>query len=323
LEDIMEMDRRHFLRLGGKAALGGGVLGGEMLKEAPPSGVECRLAGRTGHYRSVVTLGGITLMNEEQSVADRLVDDALGGGVNALDVAPSYGDAEVKMGRALEGKRELFFLGVKTGKRDRAGAEQDLRNSLARLGTDRVDCWSLHGLDTPEELEQVFAPGGAMEALEAAKKEGQARFLGITGHRLDTLHAALERFDFDVVMFPYNFILDYYGYGARLVDEAFRRGCGILAIKPIAQRAWAPGETRTAPKCWYKPFSTNHEIGLMVRWLLGTRITSMVPSGDVALFRRALQAAQEAQPITQTELAELSKRAGEVKPLFDVSHGIT
>ena len=297
--------------------MGGAMLGKSIINEPPPAGLECRLAGRTGHYRSVVTLGGITVMSEEQEVADKVVDEALAAGVNALDVAPSYGDAEVKMGEALRGKRDLFFLGVKTGKRDRAGAEEELRNSLARLQTERFDCWSLHGLDKPEELEQVFAPGGAMEALQAAKKQGQVRFLGVTGHRLDTLHAALERFDFDLVMFPYNFILDFYGYGAGMVDEAFRRGCGILAIKPIAQCAWGAGETRTAPKCWYKPFSTNHEISLMVRWLLGTRITSLVPSGDVTLFRRALKAAQHPLPVTQAELAELGKKAAEVRPLWE------
>jgi predicted aldo/keto reductase-like oxidoreductase len=317
-DDASDMNRRHFLRLGGAAALAGGMLGRLLPDEPPPTGLECRLAGRTGHYRSVVTLGGIVVMNEDQAVADQVVADALGAGVNAIDVAPSYGDAELKLGHALQGKRDLFFLGVKTGQRDRAGAEEDLRNSLQRLQTDRADSWSLHGLDKPEELEQVFAPGGAMEAFEEAKKQGQVRFLGITGHRPDTLHAALERYDFDLVMFPYNFLLDHYGYGAALLDEAFRRGCGILAIKPIAQRAWEPGETRTAPKCWYKPFSTNHEISLMIRWLLGTRITSLVPSGDVTLFRRALQAAEHPQPVTQAELAELQKKAAEVKPLFDV-----
>ena len=317
-DDEKDIGRRQFLRLGSVAALSGSALGSFFQEGPPPSGLDCRLMGRTGHYRSCVTLGGITVMNEEQEVVDRLVEDAIGAGVNAVDVAPSYGDAETKLGKALQGKRDLLFLGAKTGKRDEAGAWAELQNSLQRLQTDRLDSWSLHGLDKPEELDQVLAPGGAMEALKRAKEEGLTRFLGITGHRPDTLLEALRRFDFDIVMFPYNFILNRAGYGALLLDEAFKRGCGILAIKPFAHRKWEEGEQRTAPKCWYKPYTTNHEMSLMIRWVLGTRVTSIIPSGDVTLFRRALRLAQGYQPLTTAELAELEKKAAEVKPLFAV-----
>ena len=317
VDDEKDMDRRQFLRLGSIAAVGGSVLGAFFKDEALAAGLDCRLMGRTGHYRSCVTLGGITVMNEEQSVADQVVDDALAAGVNAVDVAPSYGDAELKLGHAIQGKRELLFVGCKTGKRDKAGAWEELHNSLQRLQTDRVDSWSLHGLDKPEELEQVFAPGGAMEAFKEAKEQGLTRFLGITGHRPDTLMEGLNRYDFDTVMFPYNYLLAQTGYARTLLEEAFKRGCGLLAIKPIAQRAWEPDETRTSPKCWYKPFSTHHEISLMVRWVLSTRVTTIIPSGDVTLFRRALKAAQHYQPLTAAELAELAKKATEFKPLFE------
>lgn len=312
------MDRRDFLRLGGAAVLGAGLLGALPVGETRAAGLEYRLEKRTGFRRSVITLGGIVVMNEEQSVADEVVDEALEAGVNAVDVAPSYGDAEIKLGNALRGKRDLVFLGGKTGKRDKAGAWEELRNSLERLQTDRLDLYQFHGLDKPEELEQVLGPGGAMEAFQEAKAQGLIRFIGITGHRPDTLLEALRRYDFDTVMFPYNFILDYHGYGRELLAEAGKRGCGVLAIKPIAQRRWEEGETRTAPKCWYKPFSTNREISLMVHWLLGTSVTSLIPSGDVRLFRRALSAAQHYQPLTAAELAELEKKAAEVKPLFEV-----
>ena len=259
-------------------------------------------------------------MNEDQDVADEVVDFALDAGVNAFDVAPSYGDAEIKLGNALKDKRHLVFLGCKTGKRDHAGAAEELQNSLKRLQTDHFDLYQFHGLDRPEELEQVLGPGGAMEVAQQAKTDGVTRHIGITGHRPDTLLEALNRFDFDYVMFPYNYILDHYGYGAKLLEEAFKRGCGILAIKPIAQRKWEEGETRTAPKCWYKPFSTNHEISLMVRWALTTRVTSIIPSGDVTLFKRAVKAAQHNQPLTTAELAELEKKAVELKPLFEMPH---
>ncbi len=311
------MNRRDFLRLGGAAALGAGLLGPFAEGEALAAGLEYRQDRRTGFRRSVITLGGIVVMNEEQSVADEVVDQVLEAGVNAVDVAPTYGDAEIKLGNALRGKRDLVFLGGKTGKRDKAGAAEELRNSLERLQTDHLDLYQFHSLDKPEELDQVLGPGGAMDAFEEAKAEGLIRFVGITGHRTDTLLEALRRYDFDTVMLPYNFILDHYGYGRVVVEEALKRGCGVLAIKPIAQRRWEEGETRTAPKCWYKPFSTNHEISLMVRWLLGTPVTSLIPSGDVRLFRRALRAAEHYQPLTAAELAELEKKAEGVKPLFD------
>lgn len=315
------MDLRDFLRMGGLVALGKGLLSSFMGEETRPGGLDYRLLGRTGHYRSCVTLGGITVMNEEQSVADRVLEEALEGGVNAVDVAPSYGDAELKLGNAMRGHRDLLFVGCKTGKRDRAGAWEELQASLGRLQTDRVDLYQLHGLDKPEELEQVFAPGGAMEALEEARRQGLTRFLGITGHRPDTLLAALDRFDFDTIMLPYNYILDRAGYGGPLIREAFLRGCGILAIKPVAQRAWEPGETRTSPKCWYRPFRTHHEISLMVRWVLGTRVTSLIPSGDVGVFKRALMAARHYQPLTTAELAELDRLTADLKPLFETPAG--
>ncbi len=311
------MDRRQFLRLGGAAALAGSALSSFAQEEPPPLGLDCRLLGRTGHHRSCVTLGGITVMNEEQAVADKVVDEALAGGVNAVDVAPSYGDAEIKLGHALRGKRDLVFLGCKTGQRDAVGSAEELRHSLQRLQTDRLDLYQLHGLDKPEELDQVFAPGGAMETFLHAKEQGLTRFLGLTGHRPDTLLAALDRYDFDTVMFPYNFILDRTGYARKLVQEASQRGCGLLAIKPLAQRAWEPGEDRIAPKCWYKPFSTHHDISLMVRWVLSTRITSLIPSGDVTLFQRTLKAAQHYQPLSAAELAELDKKTADLKPLFE------
>jgi predicted aldo/keto reductase-like oxidoreductase len=310
-----DMNRRHFLKIGGIAALGASLLR-SYADEGSPGGLECRPLGRTGHYRSVVTLGGIVVMNEDQAEADRLVGEALDAGVNGVDVAPTYGDAELKLGHALRGKRDQVFLACKTTKRDRAGAAEELRKSLQRLETDYFDLYQLHGLDKPEELEQVLGPGGALEAFQEAKEAGLIRFLGITGHRPETLLAAIRRFDFATVMFPYNFILAHYGYGQELLAEARRRNLGVLAIKPIAMRAWEPGEIRTAPKCWYKPFSTHHEISLAVRWALAQPITTVVPSGDMTLFRRALKAAQHLSPLRPEEIAELQGKAEQLKPLF-------
>ncbi|HEY3398806.1 MAG TPA: aldo/keto reductase [Armatimonadota bacterium] len=310
------MDRRDFFKTGSLAALGGTFLGNLGGHETAP-GLEARMLGHTGHYRSVVTLGGIVVMNEDQDAVDRLVDDAIDAGVNGVDVAPSYGDAELKLGHALRGKRDLVFLGCKTGLRDKAGAAAELRRSLERLETDRFDLYQFHGLDKPEELEQVLGPDGALEAVLEAKAEGLVRFIGLTGHRPDTLMTALQRFEFDTVMFPYNFILNHHGYGEDLLQDAWARGVGILAIKPIAARRWEEGEARPQPKCWYKPFATNHEISLAVRWVLGQRVSTIIPSGDMTLFRRALKAAQHNSPLLDAERLELERKAAEFAPLFD------
>jgi len=309
------MNRRLFLKIGSIAALGGSLLR-SYADDGPTRGLECRPLGRTGHYRSVVTLGGIVVMNEDQAEADRLVGEALDAGVNGVDVAPTYGDAELKLGHALRGKREQVFLACKTTKRDRVGAAEELRRSLQRLETDYLDLYQLHGLDKPEELEQVLGPGGALEAFQEAKEAGLIRFFGITGHRPETLLDAIRRFDFATVMFPYNFILAHYGYGQELLAEARRRNLGVLAIKPIAMRAWETGEIRTAPKCWYKPFSIHHEISLAMRWALAQPITTVVPSGDMTLFRRALKAAQHLSPLRPEESVELENKAKQLKPLF-------
>jgi predicted aldo/keto reductase-like oxidoreductase len=311
------MDRRDFLKIGG-LTIGAGLLS-TYAAEGRYRGLERRPLGRTGHQRSVVTLGGVVVMKEAQEDADRLVAEALDAGVNGVDVAPSYGDAELKLGHALRGKRDQVFIGCKTTKRDKAGAAEELRNSLRRLETDHVDMYLFHGLDKPEELTQVMGPGGATEAFQEGQKQGLLRFIGMTSHRPSTLLSALQQYDFAAVVFPYNFILDHYGFARELLVETNRRGTGVLAIKPIAERAWEPKEPRTCPKCWYKPFTENEDIYLAMRWVLSRPITSAIPSGDTRLFRRALKAAQHYKPLTEAELGKLSQRAAVLKPLFEVA----
>ena len=119
------------------------------------------------------------------------------------------------------------------------------------------------------------------------------------------------------MVFPYNFILAHYGYGAELLAEANRRGVGVMAIKPIAERRWATGEAHTCPKCWYKPFTENEDISLAMRWALSQPLVSTIPSGDMRLFRRVLAAAEHYHPLTAEELSALATRAAALKPLFE------
>lgn len=311
------MNRRDFLKTGSLAALGAGMLGA-FAREAPASGLERRPLGRTGHLRSVVTLGGIVVMNETQADADRVVAEAIDAGVNGVDVAPTYGDAELKLGQALRGRRDQVFLAAKTTCRDRNGAGKELEASLKRLQTDYVDLYQLHGLDKPEDWEKVKSAEGALGAFEAAREKGLVRFLGITGHVPATLLTAIREYNFATVMFPRNFIMAHHGYGEELLAEATRQGLGVLAIKPIAERRWAQGEARTCPKCWYRPFTENEDIHRAVCWALAQPVTTIIPSGDMRLFRRVVKAAQHYRALTESELAAMEAQAAATEPLWPV-----
>ncbi len=311
------MDRREFVR---RAAAGiGGLLMASNLEAAvstEPGTVPHRPLGRTGHHSSVITLGGMTITRESQEDVNQLMDEALAAGVNHIDAAPTYGDCEVLFGKALAGRREQVFIGCKTTKRDRAGATEELHRSLERLQTDHIDLYQMHGLDDPEERKQALGPGGALEAFQEARAEGLVRFLGITGHNPNNLLAALDEFTFDTVMFPINFILQYHGFGTELLQEANRRGVGVLAIKPIAERLRREGEPKRYPKCWYKPLNTNEEISLAVWYALALPVTTIVPSASMRLFRRALVATQHCRQLTEAEHEQLTRRAAETEPLF-------
>lgn len=308
------MQRREFIKAGLSAAA---AFFADHAGAASLSGLPTRPLGRTGHRSSVVALGGIVVAGESQEYANRIVEHALRNGVNHVDVAPTYGDAETKLGQALLGKRHRVFLACKTAQRTREGAEKELSASLERLQTDYFDLYQFHGLDKPEDLEVVFGPGGALEAVLAAREKGLIRHIGMTGHNPENFLAALKRFPLETCMFPINFVLAHHGdYGKRLLDELVRREIGIIAIKPIAARPWQEGEFRRWPKCWYKPIDDARQIDLAVRWVLELPVTTIIPSGHPQLFDRALRAARRLRPLTPDERTELSALAASLTPLF-------
>lgn len=323
------MNRRAFIKGIGAAFLGGAA--GLALGQAPraageppahPAGrsatpMRTRKLGRTGHRSSLITFGGIVVAGMAQAEADRVVGDAIDAGVNEFDVAPSYGDSELKLGRALAGKRDRVFLHCKTLERTKNGAAKELRESLARLRTDRFDLYQLHGLNEPKELEQVLAPGGAMEAFLAAREAGLIRFIGVTGHRPSTLVEAMKRFPFDTVMAPVNFVLEQRSrFAAELLAEAARRGVGVIAIKALAARPWRKGEPHEYPKCWYKPVEDDREMDLALGFALSQPVATVIPPGDVRLFRKAAAAAQRYRRLAPAEAAELSALAARLEPIF-------
>src|SRR5436190_2273448 len=172
--------------------------------------IEKRVFGRTGHLSSATLFGGAALGNVTQAQAERTLDSLLEYGVNHIDTANSYGESEKRIGPWLAGHRQEFFLATKTGDRTYQGAREHLARSLDLLHTDHIDLWQLHHLVEPQEWVVAMGPGGALEALVAAKAEGRVRFLGVTGHgvTIPAMHRrSLERYDFDSVLLPYNFVM--------------------------------------------------------------------------------------------------------------------
>jgi predicted aldo/keto reductase-like oxidoreductase len=314
----------------GAAIVGGAVggsladgLGGTGLSAAtsPPersaSPMRTRKLGRTGHRSSLVTFGGIAAAGMADAEAERLVAEAIDAGVNEFDVAPSYGDAELKLGHALAGKRDGIFLQCKTLERSKQGAARELRESLRRLRTDRVDLYQLHGLNKLEELDQALGPGGAMEAFLEGKKAGLIRFIGITSHNPGTVIEAMRRFPFDTIMLPVNFVLEHHSrFASDALVEAGRRGIGVIAIKAVAARPWRSNETHTYPKCWYRPMDDDRGIALALRFALSKPIATAITPGDPGLTMRVIAAGQGYRRLEPGEEGEVARMAAGLKSIF-------
>ncbi|MBC7287407.1 MAG: aldo/keto reductase [Armatimonadetes bacterium] len=276
-----------------------------------------RPLGKTGHSDAVVAFGGIVVSGETQERANQIVAKAIAVGVNHFDVAPTYGDAEVKLGEALRPYRQQVFLACKTAKRTYREAAEELRRSLERLQTDYFDLYQFHGLDSPEDMETVFGPDGALKAFVEAREKGLIRHIGMTTHRPENLLEALRRFPIETAMFPINFaIFMRTDYGKGVIDALVEQGVGVIAIKPIAARRWQEGEERRWPKCWYKPLDDAHQIDLAVRWALGLPITTLVPSGHAELFEMAVKSALAYRPLSVEETQELEQLAQTLTPVF-------
>ncbi len=276
-----------------------------------------RRLGKTGLDVSIVAFGGIVVMNAEQADANNIVAEAVDRGINYFDVAPSYGDAELKLGPALEPFRKDVYLACKTGKRDKDGAAAELRQSLKNLRTDHFDVYQLHGLSKMEELEQCLGPNGAMEAFLAAREQGLIRFIGFSAHSAEVAVEAIKRFDFDTILFPINFVLFHEAnFGPQVLEAASVKDMGRLALKAMARTKWAEGATRTHPKCWYEPMRDPREAALALRFTLSQPLATAIPPGEVELFRPAMDVAGRFEPLTDAEREEVRRMAQGLEPIF-------
>jgi len=278
--------------------------------------MESRILGRTGARLSVIGFGGIVAANMPQAEAETLVDEALDAGITYFDVAPSYGDCEERIGPALYGKRDRVFLACKTTDRTKAGSRAELERSLERLRTDHFDTYQLHGVTKLEDVETIFGPNGAMETFLRAREEGKTLFLGFSAHSEEAALALLDRFDFDTMLFPTNWVCWFKGnFGPRALARARTRNMGLLALKAMARQKRTNGEN-PYPKCWYQP-ETEPEIaslGLRFAWSQG--ITACVPPGDPGVWRTAVSLAGNTAPLTSEETALLRGRAQGLEPIF-------
>jgi predicted aldo/keto reductase-like oxidoreductase len=307
-----------------KATLAAGLASGtafagseNMSPTTVPGPLPRRPLGRTGEKLSIIGMGGIVVMDEEQSHANQVVREAYEAGVNYFDVAPTYGNAELKLGPALEPFRKEVFLACKTAERDREGSQLELETTLKRMRTDHVDLYQLHGIETCEDIEKIFGPSGAMETFLRAKKEGKTRYLGFSAHSVEAALAAMEHYDFDTILFPINYGNWYKGnFGPQVVEKAHEKGMGILALKSGAKCIHPKGVKQTWAKCWYDPLEDEAQIARSFYFTLSLPVTACLPPGEEKFFRIALKAASSFLPLGEEDKEALKKEAAAVEPLF-------
>ena len=278
--------------------------------------------GRTGHESTRAIFGSYALSKARQAEADRVLELLLEYGVNHIDTAPIYGNAEKRMGPWMEQHRDRFFLATKTRNRAHQRAWDDLQRSLDRLRVDHVDLWQMHGLTNPAGWEKAMGPGGALEAFVEARDKGLVRYLGVTGHgsKVPAMHLrSLERFDFDSVLLPYNYVqMQKPRYAAdfeSLLTLCRERRVAVQTIKAIARRPWKD-RPRTHNTYFYQPLDAQEAIDRAVHWSLGRPDTFLVTVGDMELLPGVLETASrfEAQP----SAAEMSAMVEEfdLQPIF-------
>lgn len=279
------------------------------------------LFGRTGHESTRTLFGAAALGSVTQQEADATLEVLLKYGVNHIDVAASYGDAEERIGPWMQKHRDKFFLATKTEKRTADAAHEQIHRSLAHLKVSQLDLIQLHNLSDDESWQTALGKGGALEAAIKARDEGLVRFIGVTGHGVGIarMHIrSLERFDFDAVLLPLNYSMMQNPEYARDFNELAaicrERNVALQTIKSICRRP----KTANSPKraTWYETLEEQGDIHRAVHWVLGNEQAFLNTAGDIHLLPRVLEAASEyITPPTEDEMAAMHK-ALEMAPLF-------
>jgi aryl-alcohol dehydrogenase-like predicted oxidoreductase len=277
---------------------------------------------KDGIELSIIGFGGIVVMGGDQAEANKRVAQAWERGINYYDVAPQYGDgeAEIKLGPALEPYRKNAFLACKTLMRDAAGAQKEMERSFQRLRTDHFDLYQFHAVSSMDDVKKILAPGGAAEWFLKAKKEGKTRYVGFSAHNAEAALALLDAFPADSVLFPVNFACwNAGGFGPQILAKAKEKGAARLALKGMAYRPWPKEMARSErkyPKCWYQPLDEMEKAQLGLRWTLSQEITAAVPPGDERLFAMALEIGATYKPLSKKEHADVVAWARTTEPIF-------
>jgi len=308
--------RREFLEKSVAAGLSAAAARA-LAQDVPADVLPRRAYGETGRELSIVGLGGIVVMNEEQAHADEVVARAFERGVNYFDVAPSYGDAQNQLGPALEPFRSDVFLACKSAVREADGCRAEMEESLRILRTDHFDLYQLHGLPNVEEAERCLAPGGALETVIAARERGEVLHIGFSAHSVDAALLLMDQFAFDSVLFPFNCVaMANGGFGRQVLDDAAQRGVARLALKALAWRPWSEGAERTYPKCWYEPIAAPELARLALYSTLDLPVTAALPPGEEDLFELAVELGLRYRPSTDEEKRALVQAIEGVEPIF-------
>jgi aryl-alcohol dehydrogenase-like predicted oxidoreductase len=277
--------------------------------------------GRTGHLGTRIIFGAASLARVSQEEANRTLETLLEYGINHIDVAASYGDAELRIAPWLKRYPDQFFVATKTGERRAHAAREELHRSLDRLGVDHVDLWQLHNLSDPIQWDVALSPGGAIEAAVEAREQGLVRAIGVTGHGSQvaaTHRRSLTRFDFDSVLLPYNYLTmqsQYYADNFNALQATCEeRNVAVQTIKSIAYRHWMGREHTTST--WYQPLAEPKEIELAIHWALGRPGIFVISAGDIHLLPILLEAASRfEQAPDDSEMQQMVERL-QMEPLF-------
>ncbi len=278
--------------------------------------------GRTGHLSARTLFGAAALSAASQDEADRTMELIIESGVNHIDTAASYGDSELRLGPWMETHRDSFFLATKTDQRSYDDAKAQFERSLERLRVSEVDLIQLHYLVGEEEWQVAMGPGGALEYLLEAREQGLTKYIGVTGHdvAITRMHQrSLERFDFDSVLLPYNYMMmqnPVYRSGFNEVLEICKaRDCAVQTIKSLTRRPYLPGQ-RTGHNTWYEPLTDQASIDKAVHWALGNEDIFLNTAGDISILPMVLDAAHRYESRPSEEEMQALAAEWEMEPLF-------
>lgn len=284
-----------------------------------------RTLGRTGHQSTVVTFGTYAVGYVEQDEADHAIQLVLDHNVNHFDIAPTYGHAMERVAPWMpEIRTRGIFVGAKTAVRDRDGAWRDVESIMQRMGTEDFDLFQLHSVGNMEQLELATAPGGSLKTLVEMREQRLTKWLGITGHGPEvpaTILEALNRFDFDTVMFPLNPAAArdaaYREVTTRLLAECEERDIGVQTIKMIARGGW--GDDGKQMNTWYDPHRTQGDIDQSLWWVLSQPMHTAPSCGEISLLPKVLDAAERFRPLSDAEQEDVLQSQSPPQPLPELA----